>query len=241
MDDDEGGGGTVPATAAWNCSVHPSVFFLLGTLVLTTCATGMLCAAIMTDHWEEVTWDRHYLEVLSNGTVRLQWLLDRTVARISTNDLRDKTVAFLVPMHGGIWTLCVSLTDEEIGLLGRMGFPSVQPCVNYLSGGIDGIKGYEPRADWQHTSFALFTLTIIHFKRLHSRPQTEEGFDGTVDGVVSPHGGRGVHDLLAARVFTTSWSLDLGWGGVMLCVMTSVLWILLSKIMRFNPISSMIH
>ncbi|XP_019868155.1 uncharacterized protein LOC109596977 isoform X2 [Aethina tumida] len=287
MDDDEGGGGTVPATAAWNCSVHPSVFFLLGTLVLTTCATGMLCAAIMTDHWEEVTWDRHYLEVLSNGTVRLQWLLDRTVARISTNDLRDKTVAFLVPMHGGIWTLCVSLTDEEIGLLGRMGFPSVQPCVNYLSGGIDGIKGYEPRADWQHrmqnlsiscalvcliilgsaalvgafgvfqhqisavlvtgvmyllaASFALFTLTIIHFKRLHSRPQTEEGFDGTVDGVVSPHGGRGVHDLLAARVFTTSWSLDLGWGGVMLCVMTSVLWILLSKIMRFNPISSMIH
>ncbi|CAG9836632.1 unnamed protein product [Diabrotica balteata] len=269
----------------WNCSVHPSVFFLLGTLVLTTCATGMLCAAIMTDHWEEVTWDKNGVDFLANGTVRVQWLLDRTVARISTNE-RDRTIAFLVPMHGGIWTLCVSLSDEEINLLGRVGFPTVQSCVNYLSGGIDGVRGYEPRADWQHrmqnlsiscalvcliilgsaaligafgvfqhqisavlvtgvmyllaASFALFTLTIIHFKRLHSRPHMDES-EGTVDGVVSPTGGKGVKDLLPARVFTTSWSLDLGWGGVMLCVMTSVLWILLSKIMRFNPISSMIN
>ncbi|XP_023311439.1 uncharacterized protein LOC108914133 [Anoplophora glabripennis] len=268
----------------WNCSVHPSVFFLLGTLVLTTCATGMLCAAIMTDHWEEVTWDKESLDILANGTVKLRWLLDRTVARVSTNDMKDRPMAFLVPMHGGIWTLCVSLTDEEISLLGRVGFPSVQPCVNYLSGGIDGVRGYEPRADWQHrmqnlsiscalvcliilgsaaligafgvfqhqisavlvtgvmyllaASFALFTLTIIHFKRLHTKPHDS---DGTVDGVVSPTGSRGVKDLLPARVFTTSWSLDLGWGGVMLCVMTSVLWILLSKIMRFNPISSMIN
>ncbi|CAH1112668.1 unnamed protein product [Psylliodes chrysocephalus] len=278
----------------WNCSVHPSVFFLLGTLVLTTCATGMLCAAIMTDHWEEVTWDKQNLDLLANSTIRLHWLLDRTVARVSTGD-KDRTIAFLVPMHGGIWTLCVSLTEEEINLLGRVGFPNVQPCVNYLSGGIDGVKGYEPRADWQHSktllvpyfrmqnlsiscalvclivlgsaalvgafgvfqhqisavlvtgvmyllaaSFALFTLTIIHFKRLHSRPNVDEA-EGTVDGVVSPTGGRLVKDLLPARVFTTSWSLDLGWGGVMLCVMTSVLWILLSKIMRFNPISSMIN
>ncbi|XP_074036063.1 uncharacterized protein isoform X3 [Leptinotarsa decemlineata] len=224
----------------WNCSVHPSVFFLLGTLVLSTCATGMLCAAIMTDHWEEVTWDKPTLDYLANSTVRLQWLLDNTVAKVTTNDLKSRTIAYLVPMHGGIWTLCVSLTDEEITLLGRVGFPSVQSCVNYLSGGIEGIRGYEPRTDWQHTSFALFTLTIIHFKRLHSKPHFEDS-GGAVDGVISPTGGRGVKELLPARVFTTSWSLDLGWGGVMLCVMTSVLWILLSKIMRFNPISSMIN
>ncbi|XP_023015615.1 uncharacterized protein isoform X1 [Leptinotarsa decemlineata] len=270
----------------WNCSVHPSVFFLLGTLVLSTCATGMLCAAIMTDHWEEVTWDKPTLDYLANSTVRLQWLLDNTVAKVTTNDLKSRTIAYLVPMHGGIWTLCVSLTDEEITLLGRVGFPSVQSCVNYLSGGIEGIRGYEPRTDWQHrmqnlsiscalvclivlgsaalvgafgvfqhqisavlvtgvmyllaASFALFTLTIIHFKRLHSKPHFEDS-GGAVDGVISPTGGRGVKELLPARVFTTSWSLDLGWGGVMLCVMTSVLWILLSKIMRFNPISSMIN
>ncbi|KAJ8970236.1 hypothetical protein NQ317_017596 [Molorchus minor] len=250
----------------WNCSVHPSVFFLLGTLLLTTCATGMLCGAIMTDHWEE-------------------WLLDKTVAKVCTDDIRERTIAFLVPMHGGIWTLCVSLTGEEISLLQQVGFPPVQPCVNYLSGGIEGARGYEhSRTDWQHrmqnlsiscalvclivlgsaalvgafgvfqpqisavlvtgvmyllaASFALFTLTIIHSKRLHSKLNET---DSAVDGVVSPTGSRGVKELLAARVFTTSWSLDLGWGGVMLCVMTSVLWILLSKIMRFNPLSSMIH
>lgn len=93
-------------------------------------------------------------------------------------------------------------------------------------------------------SFALFTLAIIHFKRTNSKPRTDMiDPEGSMDGVVSVHhlSTKRIYDLLAARIFTTSWSLDLGWGGVMLCVMTSVLWILLSKIMRFNPISSMIN
>lgn len=74
----------------------------------------MLCAAIMTDHWEEVTWDMDKLDSLANGTVRLQWLLDRIVARVSTNDVYDRTMAFFVPMHGGIWTLCLSLTGLKV-------------------------------------------------------------------------------------------------------------------------------
>lgn len=72
----------------------------------------MLCAAIMTDHWEEVTWDKDTLENLANSTLRLQWLLDNTVARVSTNDIKDRSKAFLIPMHGGIWTLCVSLNGK---------------------------------------------------------------------------------------------------------------------------------
>lgn len=90
-------------------------------------------------------------------------------------------------------------------------------------------------------SFALFTLTIIHFKRIQSKPRIVIDGDGAIDGVVSFQSARRVIHLLPARIFSTSWSLDLGWGGVMLCVMTSILWILLSKIMRFNPISSMIN
>ncbi|XP_060521712.1 uncharacterized protein LOC132699168 isoform X2 [Cylas formicarius] len=237
-------GAEVDDDATWNCSVHPSVFFLLGTLVLTTCATGMLCAAIMTDHWEEVTWDVERLDAFANGTVRLQWLLDKKVVKVTTNDAQERTVAFFVPMHGGIWTLCLSISEEEIVLLNRVGFPPVQPCVNYLAGGPYTIRGFESRTDWQHTSFALFTLTIIHFKRLHIKPKSEE-HSGTIDGVILAYSARmaerKIVELLPARIFTTSWSLDLGWGGVMLCVMTSVLWILLSKIMRFNPISSMIN
>lgn len=273
--------------SGWNCSVHPSVFFLLGTLVLTTCATAMLCGSIMTDHWEEVTWNRQDVDNMTNNSIRVQWFLDGTVARVSINDARDSAMAFLVPMHGGIWTLCLSLQAEDMLLLQQVGFPPIQSCVNYLADGIDGVRGYAPRSDWQHrmqnlsiscslvcliilgtaalvgafgvcqhqisavlvtgvmyllaASFAIFTLMIIHLKRVHSKPHNGIDPDGTVDGVVTPPGGRGAHDLLGARVFTTSWSLDLGWGGVMLCVMTSVLWILLSKIMRFNPISSMIN
>ncbi|KAK5641426.1 hypothetical protein RI129_009973 [Pyrocoelia pectoralis] len=273
--------------SGWNCSVHPSVFFLLGTLVLTTCATAMLCGAIMTDHWEEVTWNKDELENMNNYSMHIQWYLDGKVAKISTNDAREMTVAFLVPMHGGIWTLCLSLTAEDILLLQQVGFPVVRQCVNYLADGIDGVKDYDPRTGWQHrmqnlsiscslvcliimgtaalvgafgvcqhqisavlvtgvmyllaASFAIFTLMIIHFKRVQSKPQINIDPDGTMDGVVSPSGSKGTNYLLAARVFTTSWSLDLGWGGVTLCVMTSVLWILLSKIMRFNPISSMIN
>lgn len=90
-------------------------------------------------------------------------------------------------------------------------------------------------------SFALFTLTIIHFKRIQQKPRVDVDPNGAADGVVVPPGGRGMIELLPGRLFTTSWSLDLGWGGVVLSVMTSILWILLSKIMRFNPISSMIN
>lgn len=42
-------------------------------------------------------------------------------------------------------------------------------------------------------------------------------------------------DYYSARVFTLGWSVDLGWGGVLLCVLASVLWLLLSKMMRYNP------
>lgn len=97
----------------WNCNVHPSVFFLLGTLVLTTCATGMLCGAIMTDHWEEVSWDKMEVSNLTNNTVRVQWLLDGKIGKVLTNDERNKVLSFLVPMHGGIWTLCLSLTGRS--------------------------------------------------------------------------------------------------------------------------------
>lgn len=69
----------------------------------------------------------------------------------------------------------------------------------------------------------------------------DSDYDGTVDGIVARPGGAAImaKPLLGARVFLTSWSLDLGWGGVVLCAIASVLWILLSKIMRYNPFSTL--
>lgn len=74
----------------------------------------------------------------------------------------DRGGVFLVPMHGGIWTLCINLRDDEILELGKKGFPAVAQCFNYLAGNIDNSRagggGDEPRADWQHSE----SQTPIH-------------------------------------------------------------------------------
>ncbi|CAK1596410.1 unnamed protein product [Parnassius mnemosyne] len=273
---------TATPQAECECGVHPSVFYLLATLLLTSCSTAMLCAAIMTDHWEHVTWERAALAALANtSNTVLQWLLDEKVAKIEEPSHRKNSGTFLVPMNGGIWTMCVSLEEEEVTILSRVGFPTEPLCTNYLANNQDE----EIRADWQHRMqnlsiscalvclivlgsaalvgafgvckhqisavlvtgvmyllaglFAMFTLMIIHFKRMQrvSTRSSPHG-DDTADGVVGPRAP--ALPLLSAREFTTSWSLELGWGGVALATTTSLLWILLSKIMRYNPITAML-
>ncbi|KPI93080.1 PREDICTED: uncharacterized protein LOC106118897 [Papilio xuthus] len=265
-----------------DCGVHPSVFYLLATLLLTSCSTAMLCAAMMTEHWEHVAWERAALAALANtSNTVLHWLLDDKVAKVEGANNRKGGGTFLVPMNGGIWTMCVSLEEEEVTILSRAGFPQEPLCTNYLANNEDE----EPRADWQHRMqnlsiscamvclivlgsaalvgafgvckhqisavlvtgvmyllaglFAMFTLMIIHFKRIQrvSTRSSSHG-DDTADGVVGPR--LAALPLLSAREFTTSWSLELGWGGVALATTTSLLWILLSKIMRYNPISTML-
>ncbi|XP_050083763.1 uncharacterized protein LOC126570220 isoform X2 [Anopheles aquasalis] len=308
------------------CSIPPPILFLFLTLLMTSSATAMLCAAIMTDHWEHVSWDRSSLDRISNETaIELHWYLDGRAAKIPLKGKGQTNVhhkqhggggqgkgssspvitdnragVFLVPMNGGIWTLCIDLTAEEIRTMSRDGFPQVEQCVNYLAGTMESAQGNDEdaRADWQHSEsqatlhphlrmqnlsiscslvcliilgsaalvgafgvcqrqisavlvtgvmyllaalFALFTLMIIHFKRQQGRPLLDSDFDGTIDGVVAIKGtARVASKFLGARIFVTAWSLDLGWGGVVLCTFTSFLWILLSKIMRFNPLSAMI-
>ncbi|XP_045772221.1 uncharacterized protein LOC123872120 isoform X2 [Maniola jurtina] len=267
------------------CGVHPSVFYLLATLLLTSCSTAMLCAAIMTEHWEHVSWERAALAALANASnTALNWMLDEKVVKIEDTNSKKGGGTFLVPMNGGIWTMCVSLEDEEVSILSRAGFPKEPLCTNYLADDEDE----EQRGDWQHREycmqnlsiscalvclivlgsaalvgafglckhqisavlvtgvmyllaglFAMFTLMIIHFKRVQ-RVSTRGSphVDDTADGVIGPR--YPALPLLSAREFTTSWSLELGWGGVALATTTSLLWILLSKIMRYNPISSML-
>jgi hypothetical protein len=70
------------------CSTPPTVIFLLLTLLMTITATTCLCAAIMTDHWENVIWDKQALLKIVNTTEsarlasRLEFLLDGKVARL---------------------------------------------------------------------------------------------------------------------------------------------------------------
>lgn len=90
--------------------------------------------------------------------------------------------------------------------------------------------------------FALFTLMIIHFKRHQPRPFTDADFEfGSFEGLIARRGdARIAQNLLDARLFVTSWSLNLGWAGVILCGITYILWIMLSKIMRYNPILALL-
>lgn len=82
---------------------------------------------------------------------------------------------------------------------------------------------------------------IIHFKRQKGKPLLDSDYDGTIDGLFITHGSaRVAQNLLGARIFNTSWSLDLGWGGVALCALASFLWIFLSKLMRFTPLSHLL-
>lgn len=80
--------------------------------------------------------------------------------------------------------------------------------------------------------FALFTLTIVHFK--HKNRKDCEPLDvwtrlmpQSVDH----------DDFQTARLIFHGWSLKLAWAGSFVCLLASVMWVLLSKIMRYNPFS----
>lgn len=77
-------------------------------------ATGLLCSAIMSDHWEEVSWNKEALKKLN---ISPTWYLDGQVAMLGpamdhTTRSYNERQTFLVPMHGGIWTMCVTLTGN---------------------------------------------------------------------------------------------------------------------------------
>ncbi|XP_063235194.1 uncharacterized protein LOC134538102 [Bacillus rossius redtenbacheri] len=102
-------------------------------------------------------------------------------------------------------------------------------------------------------TFALFTLTILHFKRhqVKSRPEgrplqcdASSAAAMLVDGVFASTAALHARQtldgsFLTARLFSSGWSMELGWGGMALCLLASVSWILLSKIMRYSPISTL--
>lgn len=66
------------------CTAPPPILFLLLTLLTTLSATGLLCLAVMTDHWEIIRWDRNLLDHLTTNTSnQLYWHLDEKVARLT--------------------------------------------------------------------------------------------------------------------------------------------------------------
>ncbi|XP_031630765.1 uncharacterized protein LOC116345491 [Contarinia nasturtii] len=267
-----------------SCTTPPPILFLLLTLFMTLAATGLLCFAVMTDHWEMTQWDHNILERLTNNSSHiLHWHLDGKVAQLPIH--HGKSV-FLVPMHSGLWTLCINLSENEMRQLGQYGFPHANKCISYLISmnlqDVDYQIARRPTMRMQNLSiscslvcliilgsaallgafgicqrqisailvtgvmyllaalFALFTLMIVHFKR-NQNIASDTALDGTIEGFIAKKGdARFAYYLLEARFFTTSYSFDLALGGVVLCGITYVLWTMLSKIMRYNPLSALL-
>lgn len=60
---------------------------------------------------------------------------------------------FLVPMHGGIWTLCIDLTGREMKELTRYGFKAKAKCVSYLAESAEVSRHEQLRYEYQHLDY----------------------------------------------------------------------------------------
>lgn len=68
------------------CMAPRPVIFLFVTLLVTTGTTALLCSAIMSDHWEKLTWDKAILEKITHNTsCSLQWQLDGRAAVVTVD------------------------------------------------------------------------------------------------------------------------------------------------------------
>lgn len=80
---------------------------------------------------------------------------------------------FLVPMHGGIWTLCIDLNEHEMRQLGRFGFPYTTKCVNYLDEGVEYSRHDDMKYDSPHVEYPVSrrpSLSMFNRRNSHTQP-----------------------------------------------------------------------
>ncbi|GAB6020456.1 hypothetical protein CHUAL_014117 [Chamberlinius hualienensis] len=253
----------------------PGCIFLTVTLLATATSSGLMVLALMTDFWEYVDFDPVKILSVADNNTKIDWLINNHVARLtispsshssSPSILRVKRV-FLVPMYGGVWTICINLNDKERGELEAYGYENAA-CRQYLSPEytsiVDGPNDWMTRMQNLSIScamvclillaastllglfglckrqisavlitgviyilaavFCTFTLSIMHFKRKTSKDC------GLVDPIIPDR-------YQVAQLLSTGWSLAIGWVSVALCILTAFLWYILSKILRYGPIS----
>lgn len=94
-----------------------------------------------------------FIEIKLNFSKVYQVVLFSIILLILADHRFRRDNLFLVPMHGGIWTLCIDLPLQEIQELRRHPkFPRSAPtCLNYLAGSTENARGEEQRNDWQHS------------------------------------------------------------------------------------------
>lgn len=84
-----------------------------------------------------------------------------------------------------------------------------------------------------------------HSRKTLSRTNCNQSL-ALIDGMINTSGNmcQTIHfweQLLTARIYSLGWSVYMGWIAVLLCILTSFLWIVLSKIMRQSSFSNSLN
>ncbi|XP_076309148.1 uncharacterized protein LOC143224761 isoform X2 [Tachypleus tridentatus] len=201
------------------------------TLVFTAAATACLSLALLTNHWETVTFARDQVQRVANRSQHTLSWINKHLVRVDTSEdgvsktvkvySRQKTNAdlvFLISLYGGVNAICTDISDEERTELLKDGF-SPPVCLSYLTP-----EGLVFRNAWLVPLFGLFTLAFMYFKRV----KPEGVYTSTIIDKGIPV------EYLRAREFTMGWSALLGWCGIILCAISSIFWLLLARVLRYQ-------
>ncbi|XP_076366160.1 uncharacterized protein LOC143255031 isoform X2 [Tachypleus tridentatus] len=223
-----------------SCLSFTSIFSWT-TVVITAAATVCLSVALLTNHWETVTFRRSQVRHAANNSQHTVMWVSSHVARVKAahpsaprdvekiasyynqhgwNFSSDGHI-YLVPLQGGVYSICTDLSEEDRTRLSSDGF-SPPMCVSYLTP-----QGMVFRNTWLSPLFGLFTLAFMYFKRV----KPEGVYTSTIMDKGLPI------TYLRTREFTMGWSASLGWGGVMLCIISSIFWLLLARVLRYQVVT----
>ncbi|XP_076366158.1 uncharacterized protein LOC143255031 isoform X1 [Tachypleus tridentatus] len=269
-----------------SCLSFTSIFSWT-TVVITAAATVCLSVALLTNHWETVTFRRSQVRHAANNSQHTVMWVSSHVARVKAahpsaprdvekiasyynqhgwNFSSDGHI-YLVPLQGGVYSICTDLSEEDRTRLSSDGF-SPPMCVSYLTPqgmvfrntwlsrmrnlgmscamvslillGASAVVGSFGLVKRQISAvmvtgvmfflaalFGLFTLAFMYFKRV----KPEGVYTSTIMDKGLPI------TYLRTREFTMGWSASLGWGGVMLCIISSIFWLLLARVLRYQVVT----
>ena len=107
-----------------------NIVWSLLTALVTLSTTGLMGVAVLTNHWEYITYSQSSVEALiyennsstssSSSSISVKQIMDDRVIVVTTEDQNE----LLVRMHAGLWATCYDLTGKR----GNM------KCTTYIIG-----------------------------------------------------------------------------------------------------------
>lgn len=107
---------------------------LISTLLLTTFATALNCFSLLTNYWEYITWNSPaIMKISSEQNMGIESYFDNIITKVFVTNSKNSTVSiFLLPMHGGIWTICISLKGKPNSRVNNQEVDRVTEIINTL-------------------------------------------------------------------------------------------------------------